>query len=477
MLPHRMPLGVGSADVFDHERLRRLERWEIALAQAQLDSPGALPRDREAALRWALGLMRAREADGIALEEPLARFREELGRTLAPIFEDGEVDLEAAALLAPVVAARTEAELERLERLPVDRAGIEEEIRQKKLVLALGGGGGSAWAHLGAFALLEDEGIRPALVAGASMGAVLGLLRARSTVYDSGEVFHSVRSLSLSRLFGPSTEAGHYGLPAALRLNLRESIPWPEAEGLRLGDLPIPLVVTLSGVRREDLPRPPSFYQRLLPANLFRRPRLLPRSLKSLVEAASELIRARSLVPIRVGTGGFTADLHPLDAVGFSCALPGVIQYEPIPGPDGRNSLLDRLLWENEVGWLLDGGLTENVPAKAAWLAVQEGAIGERNALILALDGFSPRLSSGLWMPLQRIAQENVRRSLEYAHAVVTYSRTLSPTEILPSINGLIRAIDLGRSQLAHQMPLIRKLTSPLPPLPNVASGRVKIAV
>lgn len=473
MLPHRMPLGVGSADVFDHERLRRLERWEIALAQAQLDSPGALPRDREAALRWALGLMRAREADGISLEEPLARFREELGRTLAPIFEDGEVDLEAAALLAPVVAARTEAELERLERLPVDRAGIEEEIRQKKLVLALGGGGGSAWAHLGAFSLLEDEGIRPALLAGASMGAVLGLLRARSAVYDQGEVLHAIRGISLSRLFVPGGGAAVYGLPAAFRLRLREAVAWPGAEDLRMKDLPIPLVVTLSGVRREGLPRPPSFYMRLLPAN---RPRLFLRSLGRLAEVATELVRARSLLPIRMGPGDFGSEFNPLDLVGFSCALPGVIHYEATTGPGGRHALFDRLLERHEVGWLLDGGLTENVPAKAAWHAVQEGAIGHRNSLILALDGFSPRLSSGLWMPLQRIAQENVRRSLEYAHAVVTYSRTLSPTDILPSLNGLIRAIDLGRSQLAHQMPLIRKLTSPLPPLPNVASARLRVA-
>lgn len=462
--------------MFDEERLRQLERWEVALARAELMAPGALPRDREAALRWTLGLMRARAVRGVSLWEPLERFREETARTLAPVFEGG-VDLEAAALLAPVLAARTEAALERLGALPVDRSALEEEIRQKRLVLALGGGGGSAWAHLGAFARLEEEGLRPALVAGASMGAVLGLLRARSAVYDPGEVIHSVRGLSLSQLFGPGAGAGRHGLPAALRLRLRESIAWPGEEDPRLADLPIPLVVTLSGLRREDLPRPPSFYQRLLPANLSRRPRLLPRSLKHLAEAAAELVRARSLLPIRVGVGDFSAELHALDAVGFSCALPGVIHYEAPPGPGAPHPLLDRLLQTHGVGWLLDGGLTENVPARAAWMAVQEGAIENRNALILALDGFSPRLSSGLWMPLQRIAQDNVRRSLEFAHAVVTYSRTLSPTDILPSLNGLIRAIDLGRSQLAHQMPLIRKLTSPLPPLPNVASARLRIAV
>lgn len=459
----------------DRERCIRLERWEIALAEAALRAPGALPRDREAALRWAIGLARLREGGGIPLVERLARFREEVIHTLAPTFEGGAVDLEGAAMLAPVLAARTEAELEALEALPLDRSAIEEEIRQKRLVLALGGGGGSAWAHLGAFSLLEEEGIRPALVAGSSMGAVLGLLRARNAVYDQGEVFHLIRSLSLGRLFRPGTEAGSYGLPAALRLRLREEIEWLGEEEVGMADLPIPLVVTLSGLRADALPRPPSSYQRLVPGSLLR-PRILPRGLKALAEAAGELVRGGGLVPIRVGGAQPSSAVHPLDAVGYSCALPGVIQYEA--RPQGlRDRRLDALCARHGVGWLLDGGLTENVPARAAWEAVQEGAMGGRNALILALDGFSPRLASGLWMPLQRIAQENVRRSLEYAHAIVTYSRTLSPTDILPSVNGLIRAIDLGRSQLAHQMPLIRKLTSPLPPLPNVASARVKIAV
>jgi len=462
--------------VLGDEHLLRLERWEIALARAALEDPGRLPRDREAALRWAIGLARIHAFGGRDLSEPLERFRGEVSRTLGPVFGEEGVDPDAAALLAPVLAARTAAELERLAELGVDRASLEEEIRQKKLVLALGGGGGSAWVHLGAFSRLEEEGVRPALVAGASMGAVLGLLRARNAVYDQGEVLHAVRSLSFSRIFGSGSGEGRYGLPGALRLRLPEDVLPGEEEGLRFSDLPIPLVVTLSGVRKEELPRPLSFYQRLLPANLSSRPRIFPRSLKTLAEAAAELVRTRSLLPLRVGGADWTAEMDPLDAVGFSCALPGVIQYDVATDEAGRR-LFDRLLETHGVGWLLDGGLTENVPARAAWTAVQEGTIGSRNAMILALDGFSPRLSSGLWMPLQRIAHENVRRSLEYAHAVVTYSRTLSPTDILPSISGLIRAIDLGRSQLSHQMPLIRKLTSPLPPLPHVASVRVRIAI
>src|SRR5690606_27152238 len=187
--------------VFDERLFVRLERWEVALAEAALRAPDRLPRDREAALRWALGLARLRDGGGADLLGRLERFRGDVVRTLTPVFENG-VDLEAAALLAPVLAARTASELKALAAV-ADRGAIEEEIRQKRLVLALGGGGGSAWAHLGAFSLLEEEGLRPALLAGASMGAVLALLRARSAIYDAGDALHAVRSLSLRRLLRP----------------------------------------------------------------------------------------------------------------------------------------------------------------------------------------------------------------------------------------------------------------------------------
>src|SRR5690606_13740914 len=59
------------------EHQLRLERWEVALASAALEDPGRLPREREAALRWALGLARIRRFGGIDLEPLLARFRDE----------------------------------------------------------------------------------------------------------------------------------------------------------------------------------------------------------------------------------------------------------------------------------------------------------------------------------------------------------------------------------------------------------------
>jgi predicted acylesterase/phospholipase RssA len=464
------------------ERTKALDRLEARLVQASLANPGALPPDREAALRWAISLARVERLRGVSVDEPLQRFRGEVNQTLASVIRAQQVDLEAAAVLAPALGSRAWVVREELLRMPgVDPDALDKEVREKRLVLALGGGGGTAWVHLGALSLLEEAGIRPGLIAASSMGSVLGLFRARSLPYDQGEVLQVARGLSFGKVFRAfSPEGSRYGLPAALRLHLRGALaPHLRREDggpFTFRDLAIPTVVAISGIRKDALPRPLSYYEDLLPGGAPRWPLTTPRRLGPWVEAMVELTKRGGLIPIRVGGSNWTADLDPVDMVGFSCAVPGLIHYDVLRS-DPNEERLQRLLATRGAAWLVDGGLTDNVPAAAAWEAVQEGAIGTKNALILALDGFSPRLSSALWLPLQRIAVENVRRSLEYADAVVSYSRTLSPTDILPSIGGLIRAIDLGRSQLAHQMPLIRKLTSPLPPLQAVAPGPVKRAI
>ena len=40
--------------------------------------------------------------------------------------------------------------------------------------LALGGGGGRGWAHIGVAQALDEAGLRPGLVVGTSIGAIVG---------------------------------------------------------------------------------------------------------------------------------------------------------------------------------------------------------------------------------------------------------------------------------------------------------------
>lgn len=54
--------------------------------------------------------------------------------------------------------------------------------RNPRLGLALGGGSARGWAHLGVIRALEQAGIRPDLVCGTSIGALVG------AAYAAGEL-------------------------------------------------------------------------------------------------------------------------------------------------------------------------------------------------------------------------------------------------------------------------------------------------
>ena len=47
---------------------------------------------------------------------------------------------------------------------------------QQKVGLVLSGGGALGFAHIGALQALEEAGIQPSVVAGTSMGALVGVL-------------------------------------------------------------------------------------------------------------------------------------------------------------------------------------------------------------------------------------------------------------------------------------------------------------
>lgn len=67
-------------------------------------------------------------------------------------------------------------------------------IRKRRLALVLGSGSARGWAHIGVLRTLQEVGIRPDIVCGSSIGALVG------AAYAAGELDrfeHWVRSLSL----------------------------------------------------------------------------------------------------------------------------------------------------------------------------------------------------------------------------------------------------------------------------------------
>src|SRR5436309_3293847 len=163
-------------------------------------------------------------------------------------------------------AARDEVVAALGHRLPFE--SLDREVRERHLVLVCGGGGGTGYVHLAAFALLEAAGLQPALIAGSTMGAILGLFRAREKRFDLARIPEILADLSYRKIFRIVPQPSVYGLPGPLRLHLRSAIGhWfrhPDGSALRIAELPIPLLVTVTGIRRGNLPPPLEEYAQLL---------------------------------------------------------------------------------------------------------------------------------------------------------------------------------------------------------------------
>jgi NTE family protein len=68
------------------------------------------------------------------------------------------------------------------------------------LGLALGGGGALGWAHIGVLQVFEEEGLRPDLVAGTSIGSVVGAAYVLGKLNDVEEVARGINWFAMARL-------------------------------------------------------------------------------------------------------------------------------------------------------------------------------------------------------------------------------------------------------------------------------------
>jgi predicted acylesterase/phospholipase RssA len=464
--------------------IRPLEEMEISLVRGAIANPSLVDAHEEATLRTALSLARlykVRSVEGrdIGVGAWLAPFREEMERRLRPVLLPQRGPIVRTLLLPHLKdlkdrTLRTRDEL--LARLEgrVAHETVDHELRQKALVLVAGGGGGSGYVYIGVMSLLDEYGLKPKLLVGTSIGAVLALFRSRLPRFDQDEIVNIVRTLSWRKLFRAISTENRYGLPAALRLFLRAGIGrWfgtdrEGAEAIRLKELPIKTIITVSGIRRGKLPHPVEFYEGVfsLPRMAVRDPLGLARSMQGTFGALAELFtRPEIMVKLHLGADQTTGEWDALDAAGFSCALPGVIHYDVLREDARMKGLIEGLMETHRVSRLVDGGMVDNLPCKAAWRAVHRGQIGTRNAFILALNGFATKLSQPLWLPLARLAEANVGANRPFAHLVHDFSKTLSPLALVPSLQDLAVALELGRKQLTPQVPFLTRMLAPLPRL------------
>jgi NTE family protein len=124
--------------------------------------------------------------------------------------------------------------------------GAPRSKLQKKtgISLALGGGAARGWAHIGVLRALDEAGIEISMIAGTSIGALVG------GCYLAGkldELEEFARSLTKRRIFGLlDINLGGSGLFGGMKLNSRMQ---EHMNGVKFQDLPKPFVCVATEVR------------------------------------------------------------------------------------------------------------------------------------------------------------------------------------------------------------------------------------
>jgi predicted acylesterase/phospholipase RssA len=443
------------------------------------DDASWLSHDDAASLRWALSLARitkiridkARPEDDIAIEHASDRYRAELYALLSRAQDSlGHIEKEKLKDLIPRVIKLTK--FERFELLSLfapnlPPAALDDATRRRPLALTLSGGGGTSYVFVGAFHAMEEGGLFPSVIAGSSMGAILGAYRARTKHFSLHELYSLVEKTSWHKIAQPYSGPSRFGIPATFRLYLRDIVGHEfEKDGqiLRLSNLAIPLRVCVAGLssaspqKEEDLQKYAHLLHSAQSGDLSSR--IKNRSIVSIIMDFAQ----KPLKPIYLGRDELTKDFDVLDAIGFSAAIPGIFHYDIMRNDPRMISLVNNLLEREGVLRLLDGGLVDNLPAREAMRAVNDGACDGYDPMVLSLDSFTPGLNRHiLFYPLMRFAAETSRDGHNLSHLSIIFKNVLSPLNLVPSRDTFNYAVKHGYDTFFPHVAFIRKMVGPIP--------------
>ena len=117
-----------------------------------------------------------------------------------------------------------------------------------RVALALGSGGARGYAHIGAIQVLEERGYQIAAIAGSSVGALIGGLRAADQLDGFTEWVTGLSQIDVVRLIDPSPSA-----PGAIRADKLFARVKDLIGDVQIEDLPIPFTAVATDLiaRRE----------------------------------------------------------------------------------------------------------------------------------------------------------------------------------------------------------------------------------
>lgn len=450
---------------------------EVAVVRGLVERPDRLSPRETAALRYALNLARLESVpvDGgeVALEGALDEFHARVVEVLVPLLLEtpGAIDWRTLREALPVLYSITERAREKLLRRQVVPAeALDGEVCNKALVTVAGGGGGSGYVYMGAFKLIDDMGLIPALMVGTSMGSIISLFRARHRHYDLDQAYDLARGLNFREIFQQPNLSSRYGMPASLRMYLRKGIGQhflnEEGRALRMSELGLPMRVVVAGLGTQDLSRDLDYYEHLMDEVVEQQkvsPSVIRRQLRRVFAVISDLVKRPRVREVVIGGDALTQDFDVIDAVGFSSAVPALIHYDIWRDDPHMHGLVQQVMDLYGINRLVDGGVVNNVPSRVAWESVQRGDLGTRNAFILAMDCFAPQLTRNLMVhPLQRLLRAQVSSNARYAGFTKSFRHVLSPLELIPDERKLGLALRNGYREMARERRFIREMMRPI---------------
>ncbi len=436
---------------------------------------GDIPQDAAERLRYILSfakLTQVRNVDGVDID--VAGINHLHALHVQDVIEQRIADGGMQRVLGVVddLSARTtRARTAVLDHLPLDRQSLEDEITTRVLAVARGGGGGAGYVYPGVYGMLERGGLAPELMVGTSIGSLMAMFRARMRRYDPAPMIAAARSLAWGRVFRVLEAESRYGLPATLRLYLRTALGHlfrdEDGEPLRLSQMGIPLFVVATGIEVDALKHDVDYYEHYLDREVKRGRGWSVRGIVKTIGILREFLsRREALHKVVLGRISGTEDFDVLDAAGFSAAIPGIIHYDVVRDDPHMHRVLDALYGNFGISRLGEGGMTSNVPAQVAWETVVGGYLGRRNVFVLALDCFAPGRRTLAWLPLQQLVRAgNVEDDKRFADLYLSFPRTLSPVNLVPSLKDLFTAMRWGRAEIEPQMPYLQRMMRDIPVL------------
>jgi hypothetical protein len=459
------------------DEFRPFRRGELALARREVDDPLFLnPGDRDR-LRYVLRLAQLSSLGAApdGLVDLIGSQRLRMLQLLAPVLPTDPSRIDAAKLTArlpKVIDLAGQARTRILASGLCAEAQLDAEVTTKRLALVLGGAAGSGYVFLGALRRLEVMGIVPSYVTGCSVGAILAVVRGRRLRFDLEELYEDVRRMREGGVFRVPDPRPRFGLPAALRLDLRGALgdlfTGASGDQMRLADLAIPVDVLATGLAPGALTEDRETYAHLIDSEIHSAAaiaRLPARRLARVVGPLVSLAMSRQvLVPLFLGADPETRELAALDAAGFSAAIPGLLHYDvPADAVEGF-AILERLFERHGLAGVVDGALASLIPARYTWDAIEAGRIGSRNTVILALDAVaSPRGTNALLAPILRVISATADRDRAFWDLHVNFRRAPGFLDLFPTEQRLRRAADDGAREFEETARVLRPLLAPLP--------------